>query len=693
MARAAWAELRTWMLRVHSAEGRVGAQAMEGAIDYQVSKRTASFHVPVNRVLALLLHHICVSSSSGAPGASRRPVSQIEEAFASVGMGAESDVLWWMEHSLRALVLHGQVSAGMWRRNGEVLDNENEFYRMNYWHHLLIDVDLLVLRMSALKLRPETFFKTLLMRLELGSWLQQGNPMKRLLAGGDERADEDLGLQKLQSFLLLLYQLLSAHTPLALSFRQLVTHTTRQYLSIAPKTYSQLWDPRLERSTATATAQDQQMLEAALREISSLSAADGCSGHSSAKYHLKPDQWYAVDPYFHLFSWSEQQKAEENLASAIKARGAAFQSWVEEYVKNRPEPLEVYRERFDAFCRGSLVQATVWLILVSLAYRPDAKDGGQAADSRLVVLALLVAIRSASASVPDEASFGESLDSSMLEPLLEDQVQVFSLAKAMGPHLCHTARRRFRVKISSASPSAEGSEGQQTIEVSLLDAVDRLASAPAESMSGGLARGLRDRLLSEGSAATGRSVPGTGWSTPRSASSARCGAASCNSSPALSPSSAADGDDLDEARRAKRRKAAQERQQQMLEDLKKRQAAFITGAVTSNGTPEESTSTECVICMAHQEGEDGDNPLGLLCYMRPAAASCLPRRRVPTEQAVLLQTTKSPLGGSSPARGPQCFEPESPDGLVLVRACSHSMHYSCWRRFRPAGLASGGGRL
>lgn len=95
---------------------------------------------------------------------------------------------------------------------------------------------------------------------------------------------------------MLLYHLLSAHTPLALTFKQLVKHTTRQYLSIGPKSHSQLWDPRLERSTATATAKDQQMLEAALREISNFSEADG-AGHSSAKYHLRDDQW--AHPFCH----------------------------------------------------------------------------------------------------------------------------------------------------------------------------------------------------------------------------------------------------------------------------------------------------------------------------------------------------------------------------------------------------------
>ncbi|CAE7781515.1 Ubr1 [Symbiodinium sp. CCMP2456] len=652
MAQLAWRELRSWMVQVHAAEGRVGAAAMEGAFDYEVSRGT-SFHIPVNRVLALLLHQLCIR----APRA-RSDGSLVEQVFSAVGMSAESDIIWWMEHPLRALVLHWQVMAGMWRRNGEALEHESEFYRMNYWHHLLIDVDLLVMRMAALALRPETFFQVTLKRFELGHWLLAGDPMGRLLLR--EEPEQEFAMMKLQSFVLFLYQLLSWNSHLSLTWPQLVTHTTRQFLSVGPKSHSQLWDPRLERSTATATAKDQHMLEAALREISSFSEADG-SGHNPAKYHLREDQWFAVDPYYHLFAWSEQQKVEENLVAAMKARGGDLSTWIEESARLQPPLREAFRRPFLRFCGSGMVQAFCWLLLVRLAFQKDVSS-----DGRLLVLALLLAIRSTSADGLEEIPPCGWSDVDMeVSSIPTEEVQLTWLAKAVTP-LSRTATRKFCVQVTTAGAA------KAELNVSLMDAVDRLV-AMGGSVSSSLARGLRQRLQRE-------AVP--------------------------SSESACHGD---EDRKAKRRKAA-ERQQRMLENLRKRQAAFISGAgrdlletdtksqEEQNGMDAEAglagmetSPAECVVCMSHQEGEDSENPLGLICFLRPAVASSLPRSRVPTEQAVLLQQPKTPVCG--PPRRPQCFEAQAPDGLVLARACSHRMHFSCWRSFRPASLRSGGDRI
>ena len=93
-----------------------------------------------------------------------------------------------------------------WRRNGEAVENENEFYRMNYWHHLLIDMDLLALRMAAMVLRDRIFFKSVLARFELGSWLKPGDPLELLFS---KPSEDEFMLPKLQSFVLFLQHLLA----------------------------------------------------------------------------------------------------------------------------------------------------------------------------------------------------------------------------------------------------------------------------------------------------------------------------------------------------------------------------------------------------------------------------------------------------------------------------------------------------
>eukprot|EP00434_Breviolum_minutum_P035352 symbB.v1.2.031289.t1/scaffold3617.1/size53222/3 len=672
MARVGWRELRSWMVQVHVAEGRVGASSMEN-IDYEVANGT-SFHLPVNRVLALLIHQLCLRTPRSAE------CSVLDQAFRGVGM-AESDVHWWMEHSLRALVLQSQVMAGMWRRNGEALEHESEFYRMNYWHHLLIDADLLVLRLSALVVRPEAFFRTSLKRFELAGWLQPGDPLARLFSpqNEDDALAEPYGMQKLQSFVLFLYQLLSSHTPLSLTWPELVTHTTRQFLGVGPKSHSQLWDPRLERSTATAMAKDQQTLEAAVREISYFLEADG-SGHAPAKYRLREAQWFRVDPYFHLFSWSEQQKVEENLTSALKARGHDFATWVEESVPQKPKVRDAYREAFFRWSSCGMVQAFCWLLLVRIAFQPTKKETVQP-DGRLLVLALLLTFRATVISGDSDLSQEQCgvPDSNMEVDLPTDQVQIFWLAQAMGPHLSVSAKRKFSIRVESSTGQEE------MITVSLMDAVERLAM-PKESVFGSLARALRKRLLEQ-------------QHQPAKVHTAEEGGSS-----SMDVTAAPNCTDHEEDRKAKRRKAAQERQQRMLDNLRKRQDAFISGAVqkyeeeTPAHSPEteassnpvdsdQGTVAECVVCksmMSHQE--ENPDPLGLICFLRPAVASSVPRQRVPTEQAVLLHQQRNPFGDGFTAR-PQCFDQNAPDGLVLARACSHRI------RFSQTALNANGGRL
>eukprot|EP00434_Breviolum_minutum_P033182 symbB.v1.2.029361.t1/scaffold3202.1/size61359/1 len=114
-------------------------------------------------------------------------------------------------------------------------------------------------------------------------------------------------------------------------------------------------------------------LEAAVREISYFLEADG-SGHAPAKYCLREAQWFRVDPYFHLFSWSEQQKVEENLTSALKARGHDFATWVEELsVPQKPN----VREAFFRWSSCGMVQAFCWLLLVRIAFQPTKKENVQ----------------------------------------------------------------------------------------------------------------------------------------------------------------------------------------------------------------------------------------------------------------------------------------------------------------------------
>lgn len=729
LARRTWQCLREWISNVHAEEKRFQEAARTVPLEFEVSRKPTSFHVPLNRLLALLLYNFS-SRDVAASGVSESGCknSAVHAAFAAVGMSEESDVLSWLEHPLRALALHAQVYCGMWRRNGEALENENEFYRMNYWHHLLIDVDLLILRMSAMLLSAHSFFAKVLTRFELVAWLQPGDVLKQTLG-------EEFGPMKLQSFVLLLYHLLNPFNPLSVSVSDLVTHTTRQFLSIEPKSHSHLWDPRLERSTATSTAKDQKMLEKALSEISTFAEADD-SGHTSAKYHLKKGQWTSVDPFFHLFSWTDQQKSEENLVAALKARDVTMLQWLEDSAAQRPLPFEAYRSDIHAFSSSCLLQAFCWILLAHLAFK-NAQKGGPVADGRLLVLALHLAFRCALTPTGSDGRDDAAKDTN--DEIFDvvcvgaQDILLMTLAGAMGSHLCESARRRVRVDMaiffddrvlgSVATALGGGKPRPAQTEMTLLHVVDRLCTIPEETVPGALARALRHRLLQDPkNDGVVESHPRPWFMPPLATVSANNAEGNANTvvdndqgSSGLTPKAGSVDycsgmevtEDDEESRKIKRRKAAQERQQRMLNDLKRRQAAFMTGFQMTNIVEEAETKSsggavggsnscarpECVVCIAQQEGEDSDNPLGLLCYMRAFPAGSIPRKRVPHEATMQLQARRKQVDGSHGSRGPQCFSPQAVDGMVFVRSCSHRMHFACWRRVRAASAANTYSRL
>lgn len=112
------------------------------AIDFDVSRQEVSFHIPLHRMLALLLHKaldLCSTfSETPADGESAstagdghgekllahmfRPRLQVT-GFAAV----------LMEHPLRLQVLCGQVQAGMWRRNGHSTSGLHDLYHTVHW--------------------------------------------------------------------------------------------------------------------------------------------------------------------------------------------------------------------------------------------------------------------------------------------------------------------------------------------------------------------------------------------------------------------------------------------------------------------------------------------------------------------------------------------------------------------------------
>lgn len=120
--------------------GQLGAGNEWPAVEFDVSRQDVSFHIPLHRMLALLLHKALdfhsskQGESSGKDGA---PLSDGEGSFLGEILPSKFRVPGFaavvMEHPLRLQVLCAQVQAGMWRRNGHATSALCELYHTVHW--------------------------------------------------------------------------------------------------------------------------------------------------------------------------------------------------------------------------------------------------------------------------------------------------------------------------------------------------------------------------------------------------------------------------------------------------------------------------------------------------------------------------------------------------------------------------------
>jgi len=119
-------------------------QLVEGnewpAVDFDVSRQDVSFHIPLHRMLALLLHKALDFHSAKqeeCSGKDKTLLSDGESSFLVEILPAKFRVPGFaavvMEHPLRLQVLYAQVQAGMWRRNGHATSALCELYHTVHW--------------------------------------------------------------------------------------------------------------------------------------------------------------------------------------------------------------------------------------------------------------------------------------------------------------------------------------------------------------------------------------------------------------------------------------------------------------------------------------------------------------------------------------------------------------------------------
>ncbi|XP_026444611.1 E3 ubiquitin-protein ligase PRT6-like [Papaver somniferum] len=284
-------------------------------IAYDVSSQDISVHIPLHRLLSLLLLK-ALKKSYGETGGSEFSSPNSARLLSS---GHDQDffgqmLLGWhpvgfsafvMEHPLRIKVFCAQVRAGMWRKNGDVAMFSCEWYRSVRWSEQGLELDIFLLQCCAALAPPDLFVKRILERFGLSSYLslnpQQSNEHEAVLV---------------QEMLTLIIQIVKERRFCGLSTAESLRRELVYKLAIGDATRSQL---------VKSLPQDLSKNGQLQTILDSVADYSNPSGMKQGKYSLRKSCWEELDLYHPRWNSRDLQVAEERYMRFCKVSALAGQ--------------------------------------------------------------------------------------------------------------------------------------------------------------------------------------------------------------------------------------------------------------------------------------------------------------------------------------------------------------------------------
>ena len=272
-----------------------------------------SMHCPLNRVLGLLvlgLLNLCESSEE----------MRIQlRSLLHNGTVAYS----LLTKPLEARWFQAQAALGMWRRNGDSVNNEIQFYKSGLFHHHLTSADMAIARLCMLRESSNLsdFFRKI------------GNIF------GIYSENRNEFTEKMNGILGFISELLSQQCELSLDEKGLLAHRISSRLAIKDETFSQLRDPKTERWTHTLMPHHNQLLESVLPEVA--------KDESAPNYSLSDRQWLSLDLVSPFWSLKDSQTGEERLLSHLRDRKMSLSDWWKCNRTMQPVMKPIFMEDFE----------------------------------------------------------------------------------------------------------------------------------------------------------------------------------------------------------------------------------------------------------------------------------------------------------------------------------------------------------
>ncbi|XAR68944.1 Carboxypeptidase U [Bertholletia excelsa] len=283
-------------------------------IAYDVSSQDISVHIPLHRLLSLVLQRAlrrCYgeaafpntvnASSAGALSAT------YQDFFGHVLGGCHpfGFSAFIMEHPLRIRVFCAEVHAGMWRKNGDAAILSWEWYRSVRWSEQGLELDLFLLQCCAALAPPDLFVKRILERFGLSNYLSLNL----------ERSSEYEPVL-MQEMLTLIIQIIKERRFCGLTLAECLQRELIYKLAIGDATRSQL---------VKSLPRDLSKIDRLQEILDTVAVYSYPSGMNQGMYRLRLQFWKDLDLYHPRWNSRDLQVAEERYLRFCRASALTTQ--------------------------------------------------------------------------------------------------------------------------------------------------------------------------------------------------------------------------------------------------------------------------------------------------------------------------------------------------------------------------------
>ncbi|GFP90143.1 E3 ubiquitin-protein ligase ubr2 [Phtheirospermum japonicum] len=263
-------------------------------ITYDVSLQEISVHIPLHRLLSMVLRRALKEcfGESGVPSADHSFVKygdflgHILDGCHPNGFSA-----FVMEHPLQIRVFCAQVHAGMWRRNGDAPILFCEWYRSVRWSEQGHELDLFLLQCCAALAPPDLYVQRILERFGLSSYLSMNL---------EQSSEHEPVL--VADMLTLIIQIVKERRFCGLTTAECLQRELVYKLSIGDATRSQL---------VKSLPRDLSKVDELQEVLDKVAEYSHPSGMTQGMYKLRPSYWRELDLYHPRWNLRDQQAAEE----------------------------------------------------------------------------------------------------------------------------------------------------------------------------------------------------------------------------------------------------------------------------------------------------------------------------------------------------------------------------------------------